>query len=89
MKGPTGEKGYFAAKFFPICARLMWGVTDSVDWVLATTTEEEEDEDNEEMQDSDMGETALDRMCQVRLRLRVKFRIRVGVWVRVRVRVFN
>ena len=65
MRGPSGEKGYFALKFFPICCRLMWGVKDSPSWVTATNTEDEEDLDDEEMQDSDMGETALDRVTQV------------------------
>ena len=64
MRGPQGEKGYFALKFFPICARMMWGLKDSPDWVTATNTEEEEDAEDEDMQDSDMGETALDRVTQ-------------------------
>lgn len=64
MRGPHGEKGYFALKFFPICARMMWGLKDSPDWITATNTEEEEDAEDEDMQDSDMGETALDRVTQ-------------------------
>ena len=67
MKGPNGEKHYFALKFFPICARLMWGVLDHENWSKADITEEEEfgeDNDNDEMQNSDMGETALDRVAQ-------------------------
>lgn len=64
MKGPHGEKCYFAVKFFPICARMMCGVKDSVGWATATNTEDEEDADDEAMHDSDMGETALDRVTQ-------------------------
>ena len=75
MKGPNGEKSYFALKFFPICARLMWDVLDHENWSKSDITEEEEDnEDNDEMQNSDMGETALDRVTQV-LGLRFTFTI--------------
>ena len=74
VKGPGGERGYFALKFFPLCSRLMWGVKDHPDWALADNTEEEEDADDEEMMDSDMGETALDRVTQA-LGLRSTFSI--------------
>lgn len=76
MKGPNGEKSYFALKFFPICARLMWSVHDHANWATAENTEEEEDDEDgyEEMQDSDMGETALDRVTQS-LGLRYTFTI--------------
>jgi hypothetical protein len=73
LKGPNSEKGYFASRFFPICARLMWDVQEVPGWGEAQNTEEEEEE-GEEMQNSDMGETALDRVTQA-LGLRSTFAV--------------
>jgi hypothetical protein len=61
LKDPnTKEKGYFAARLFPICVTLMVNIPEEVGWEEAAVPEESV----ESVNDSDVGETALDRMCK-------------------------
>ena len=64
VKGPEGEKGFFAVRFFSICARLMVGLKDDPEWEAASTLEEEDAVDDEDWQDSEVGEQAADRVTQ-------------------------
>ncbi len=64
VKGPEGEKGFFAVRFFSICARLMVGLKDDSEWEGAVSLEEEDAADDEDWQDSEVGEQAADRVTQ-------------------------
>ena len=64
VKGPEGGKGFFAVRFFSICARLMVVLKDDPQWEAASTLEEEDAVDDEDWQDSEVGEQAADRVTQ-------------------------
>jgi hypothetical protein len=61
LKDPvTKEKGFFVTRLFPICLTMMVNIPEEVGWELAEVPEESV----ESVNDSDVGETALDRMCK-------------------------
>ena len=72
VKGPEGEKGFFATRFFSICARLMVGLKDDPSWERQETQEGEDAEDDEDWMDSEVGEQAADRVAHA-LGLRATF----------------
>jgi hypothetical protein len=61
IKGPDGQKGYFIQKVFPICVDMMISLPEDPNWSLSDAPEENVIED---VTDSDVGETSLDRMCR-------------------------
>lgn len=61
LKDPqTKEKGYFVSRLFPICLNLMINIPEEIDWEQSQLPEESV----ESVNDSDVAETALDRMCK-------------------------
>lgn len=61
LKDPnTKEKGYFVSRLFPICLNMMVSIPEEAGWEHADIPEESV----ESVNDSDVGETALDRMCK-------------------------
>lgn len=66
----SSDKNYFAVKFFPICVEMMVRIKEDAAWDRATSPEEEDDDcdgDDGEVsgaRDWDVGESALDRVCQ-------------------------
>jgi hypothetical protein len=61
LKDPhTKEKGFFVTRSFPLCLNMMVSIPEEPDWELAETPEESV----ESVNDSDVAETALDRMCK-------------------------
>jgi len=61
LKGSTGEKGYFALRLFPVLIMMMCSIEDDSHWITATDIEESAEES---VADSDVGETAIDRISQ-------------------------
>ena len=61
LKDPhTKEKGYFVSRLFPICVNLMINIPEEIGWEQSEVPEESV----ESVNDSDVAETALDRMCK-------------------------
>lgn len=63
-RGQGNVKNYFALKMFPACLYLMQNVPDDPKWLISTVSEDQDMDTNEDLQDADVGEAALDRMCQ-------------------------
>lgn len=57
VKGPNGEKDYFATRFFPICMRMMSILPPEPNWEMADTVEES----HYDSAPCDVGESALRR----------------------------
>lgn len=57
VKGPNGEKDYFAMRFFPICLRMMSILPNEPNWETADTVEET----HYDSAPCDVGESALRR----------------------------
>jgi hypothetical protein len=70
LKGPSGQKGYFATRFMALCVQLMLTVTDNdPSWETADTLEDslanvDIEGNNQGTSDCDVGEAALDRITQ-------------------------
>ena len=65
FKGNNNEKNYFANKLFPLFVQMMCRVQEDPEWdTLKTSEEEDEGEEEGDAKDCDVGETALDRLCQ-------------------------
>jgi hypothetical protein len=66
----TGDKGHFAKRLFPFCIKMMLSLQDDAEWLISETQE-----DNiESVADSDVGETAIDRISKA-LGLRMTYPI--------------
>jgi hypothetical protein len=59
LKGPAGEKNYFASRFLPVCLRLMSEVAQDDVWAAKDSVETADEKSTA----SDVGESALNRSC--------------------------
>lgn len=66
----TGDKGHFAKRLFPICINMMLSIQDDIEWLTNETPEDS----MESTADSDVGETAIDRISKA-LGLRMTYPI--------------